>query len=113
MKFISIITILGLSAVLPVIAAADESHLFILSGQSNMARLDPQLSFAPTLETAFGADNVTIVKAAWGGQPIRRWYKQLQAQDNYAEQVSDGAERKEPSNGDLYKILMSKLPKAT
>lgn len=113
MKFISIVTILGFSAVLSIFAAADESHLFILSGQSNMARLDPQLSFAPALEAEFGADNVTIVKGAWGGQPIRRWYKQWQAQGNDSERGSDGAQSTAPTNGDLYEVLMKKVAKAT
>ena len=51
------------------------NHLFILSGQSNMARLDPSTSFTPTLENAFGKENITIVKYAIGGRPIRQWYK--------------------------------------
>lgn len=50
-------------------------HLFILSGQSNMARLDPAESFIPTIEAEFGKEKVIIVKDALGGQPIRRWHK--------------------------------------
>jgi hypothetical protein len=50
-------------------------HLFILSGQSNMAGLNPEESFIPTIETALGKGNVIIVKDAMGAQPIRRWYK--------------------------------------
>jgi hypothetical protein len=49
-------------------------HLFILSGQSNMARLDLTTSFTPTIENTLGKANVTIVKHAIGGQPIRQWY---------------------------------------
>lgn len=48
-------------------------HLFILSGQSNMARLDPAVSFTPAVEAAYGKANVLVVKDAEGGQPIRRW----------------------------------------
>ncbi len=113
MKLFSVVSFLGLAAVLPVLSAADEAHLFILSGQSNMARLDPLLTFAPTLETAFGVDNVTIVKGAWGGQPIRRWYKRWQAEEHDSELVGDAVEAKEPSNGDLYQILMAKLAQAS
>jgi hypothetical protein len=51
-------------------------HLFILSGQSNMARLIPKESFTPTLEAKFGKENIIVVKVAKGTQPIRRWYKQ-------------------------------------
>ncbi len=55
--------------------AQDTKHLFILSGQSNMVGLKPEESFLPTIETAFGKNNVIIVKDALGSQPIRRWYK--------------------------------------
>ena len=58
-------------------AIADQGgkHLFILSGQSNMARLDPNESFAPAVFKEFGKANVIVVKDAKSGQPIRRWYK--------------------------------------
>jgi len=57
-------------------AAADgKVRLFILSGQSNMAGLPPQVSFTPTLEKAFSGDELIVVKDAVGGQPIRQWYK--------------------------------------
>jgi len=56
-------------------ASKQKTHLFILSGQSNMAGLNPQISFTPTVETAFGKENVIVVKDAKGGQPIMRWYK--------------------------------------
>jgi len=51
-----------------------EKHLFILSGQSNMAGLDLTTSFIPTIETKFGKENVTFVKHAIGGRPIRQWF---------------------------------------
>ncbi|MDZ8120247.1 hypothetical protein [Pontiella agarivorans] len=41
-----------------------------------MERLDPNLSFTPTVEAEFGAANVAVVYDAQGGQPIREWYKQ-------------------------------------
>ncbi len=78
------------------------SHLFILSGQSNMAGLDPDLSFTPAVATKFGAENVIVVKDAQGGQPIRRWYKgwELRADDD-PNQI-----------GDLYDQLMEKVKSA-
>ena len=72
------------------------SHLFILSGQSNMAGLDPNTSFTPTVEAAFGKENVIVVKSAQGGQPIRRWYKKWKPEQ--------GDEPK--ATGDLYDVLM-------
>lgn len=55
--------------------ASSGDHLFILSGQSNMARLDPALTFTPAVNKAFGADRVIVVKSAFSGQPIQRWDK--------------------------------------
>lgn len=91
----------------------NKAHLFILSGQSNMAALDPNQSFTPTVAAAFGAEQVTVVKGAWGGQPIRRWYKQWQADDSDSELTGPATEKKQQPYGDLYNILMSKVAKAT
>lgn len=50
-------------------------HLFILSGQSNMAGMDEALSFTPAVATAFGEDQILVVKNANSGQSIRSWAK--------------------------------------
>ncbi|RAV30344.1 sialate O-acetylesterase [Sinomicrobium soli] len=50
-------------------------HLFILSGQVNMALFDYESFFTPLVEEEFGKDNVIVVRSALGGQAIRRWYK--------------------------------------
>ena len=83
--------------------ADDGKHLFILSGQSNMAGLNPDLSFTPTVQEALGEANVIVVKSAQGGQPIRRWYKQWKP--------AEGDEPK--ATGDLYDKLMEKVAEAT
>lgn len=57
-----------------IVAAADD-HLFILSGQSNMAGLKPESSFLPELKKLLPNDNIHHVKFAKGGQPIRKWVK--------------------------------------
>jgi hypothetical protein len=78
-------------------------HLFILSGQSNMAGLRPSESFIPTLENEFGKGNVIVVKDAMGAQPIRRWYKNWKP-----------AEGNTPlAQPDLYDSLMKKVSAAT
>lgn len=83
-------------------AAEEGKHLFILSGQSNMAGLDPDISFTPTVEAAFGIDNVIVVKSAQSGQPIRRWYKKWKpAQGDLPK-----------ATGDLYDVLMTKVNEA-
>lgn len=83
-------------------APAGGVHLFILSGQSNMAGLDPALSFTPAVEEAFGKDNVIVVKDAQGGEPIRRWYKQWAPKGG----------KPPATNGDLYDRLIGKVKPA-
>lgn len=80
-------------------AADTEKHLFILAGQSNMARLDPSISFTPALEKAFGKGNVVVVKDAQKGQPISRWYKKWKPAEGDAPATT----------GDLYDQLMKKV----
>lgn len=80
-----------------------DSHLFILSGQSNMAGLNPQVSFTPAVEKQFGKENVVVVKSAQGGQPIRRWYKEWKPAEG----------PKPEKNGDLYDKLMGVVEPAT
>ena len=79
--------------------AADGKHLFILSGQSNMAGLKPEESFIPTVEKEFGKSNVIVVKDAHGGQPIRRWFKKWKSARGDAPK----------GTGDLYDRLMGKV----
>jgi len=50
-------------------------HLFILSGQSNMVGLNPDISFAPVVTKALDKDRVLVVKDAHSGQSIRSWCK--------------------------------------
>lgn len=77
-------------------------HLFILSGQSNMAGLKPEESFIPAVEAEFGAENVIVIKDAQGGQPILRWYKDWKS--------PDGSEP--DAQPDLYDRLMTKVDTA-
>jgi len=74
-------------------------HLFILSGQSNMSRLNPKLDFIPAVESEFGKNNVLVVHDAQPAQQIKRWYKQWKSTDG---QTPEGA-------GDLYDRLMNKV----
>lgn len=56
-------------------AMANERHLFILSGQSNMAGLKPERAFLPELARLLPEAEIQHVKFAKGGQPIRKWVK--------------------------------------
>ncbi|POZ53455.1 sialate O-acetylesterase [Methylovulum psychrotolerans] len=74
-----------------------KNRLFILSGQSNMARLNPDDTFTPTLQKAFPNDHVVVIKDAQGGQPISRWTKpSASSEGNLQSKV-----------GDLYDRLLS------
>lgn len=74
-------------------------HLFILTGQSNMAGLKPEESFTPTVTKEFGEQNVIVIKHAQGGQPIHRWDKQWKSPEG----------KKPKQSGDIYDALMSKV----
>ena len=80
---VSIIAILGMSGLLK----AEESgkHLFILSGQSNMARFKPKSWFTPGISEALGANNVIVSFQAKGGQLISKWYKQWKSSKGEAD----------------------------
>lgn len=78
------------------IAAAEKQavHLILLSGQSNMANLDPDAILTPELKKHFGAENVLVVKVAQKGQPIRRWFKGWKVTgDQNPDQIGDIYER--------------------
>ena len=99
-----LVSVVGLSIAVSVQAQEKKVRLFILSGQSNMAGLNPKVSFTPTVTKAFEEDEVIVVKDAQGGQPIRRWYKQWKA--------PEGRKVKTGKPGDLYDRLMTKVNKA-
>lgn len=54
-------------------AAEKPAHLFILSGQSNMAGMKPEAGFLPEAKSLFPDAEVAIIKVAKGGRPIRDW----------------------------------------
>lgn len=85
-------------------------HLFILSGQSNMAGLDPDLSFTPAVSAEFGLENIIVVKYAVGGTSIQRWYKEWEYPDGLQENNDgDSIGQSNQTQGDLYEILMDKV----
>lgn len=86
-----------------VMAEGQGSHLFILSGQSNMAGHRPDEAFTPAVEAVFGKANVIVVQDAVGGQPIQRWWKEWKSPEGVAPETT----------GDLYDRLMKKVEAAT
>ncbi|MFT5466177.1 MAG: hypothetical protein ACI8UO_001275 [Verrucomicrobiales bacterium] len=49
------------------------AHLFILSGQSNMAGMNPKAGFEQEATKLFADGEVAYIKVARGGRPIRDW----------------------------------------
>jgi Carbohydrate esterase, sialic acid-specific acetylesterase len=94
----SILVILALLNLSSCTSQKEGKHLFILSGQSNMAGLKPEESFTPAIESEFGIDNIIVVKDAVGGQPIHRWYKDWKSPNDST-----------LAKPDLYDSLMSKV----
>ena len=83
--------------------AGGGKHLFILSGQSNMVGLDPNITFTPNVIAALGKDAVIIVKDAHGGQSIRSWCK------SNLEDPPPTFGRIPKVRGELYGRLMTKV----
>ena len=77
-------------------ADASGKHLFILSGQSNMARFKPELWFTPGINDALGEDNVIVSFYAQGGQPISKWYREWKSSKGETD----------PDTGKIYGAMM-------
>lgn len=73
--FIVIIAMLAIG----VSAAGKPVHIFILSGQSNMAGMKPEAGFVPEAKKLFADGEVVYIKVARGGQPIRFWVTEWNA----------------------------------
>jgi len=84
-------------------AAEKGKQLFILSGQSNMARFEHEQYFIPAIHAEFGEENSIIVKEAEGGQPISKWYKDWKS--------SKGETAK--GTGKIYDALIAKVKEKT
>ena len=118
-RILTPISLIALALCGPRWALAEEAHhLFILSGQSNMAGLRPHESFTPAVNRAFGRKYVTVVNDAQGGQPIRRWYKDWKPASGIAPKSSSevsghaGLTEKRVIQGDLYDRLFQKVQQA-
>jgi hypothetical protein len=113
MKSLAILTTLSLLLVVSANASPrGKKHLFILAGQSNMARLDPERVFQPMVEKTFGKEDVIIVKETESGQSILRWYKQWDPAKGGKVPVIRKT-GKTPEIGDVYDRLVAKLKEAT
>lgn len=92
--------LIGISS-LPAAETTGKTRLFILSGQSNMKHLEPDVSFTPKIKAAFPNDEILVVKVAQSGQPISRWYRDWVP--------ATGELPKGQLVGDIYATLMKKV----
>jgi len=79
--------------------AADKPvHIFILSGQSNMAGMNPKAGFEQEAAKLFPDADVPYIKVAQGGRPIRLWVEQWNeiAKKHGLKSTSDGTVYYEP-----------------
>ena len=96
-------------------------HVFILSGQSNMAGMDPETGFVPEARKLFGNEEVVYIKVAKGGQPICRWVEEWAGIANEKGMDARHIERILKGEGvlfyqsilDQYKALLEKHPNPT
>ena len=96
-------------------------HLFVLSGQSNMAGMDPKTGFMPEAKKLFKDETVVYIKVAKGGQPICRWLEEWK--DIATKKGLDQKHRKRILKDgkvlfyqpilDQYKNILKKHPKLT
>lgn len=83
-------------------AADNPVHLFILSGQSNMAGMDPKLGFVPEAARLLPNADVAYIKVAAGGQPIRYWVAEWDAIAKSHGIDPDKARARDKNKGTLY-----------
>ena len=94
-------------------------HLFVLSGQSNMAGMDPEAGFMTEVKKLFKDEKVVYIKVAKGGQPICSWLEEWQdiaqkngLDENHIKRIHKGGkvEFYQPIL-DQYKEMLKKHPK--
>ena len=110
-----IVSILAFSAAVVAsglaLAAEKPVHLFILSGQSNMAGMKPETGFVPEAAKQFPDAEVHYIKVDRGGQPIRLWVTEWNeiAKKHGLTTMSSGTKYYEPIL-DQFKALLKKHP---
>ena len=76
MKIITLLTFLVTVFAIAEAETTKPVHLFVLSGQSNMAGMNPETGFMPEAKQLFKDEEVVYIKVAKGGQPICRWLEE-------------------------------------
>lgn len=77
-------------------------HFFILSGQSNMAGMNPKAGFEQEAAELFADGEVVYLKVARGGQPIRLWVEEWDEIAAKHEIDVEKARAKDKNKGTVY-----------
>ena len=101
--FATLLSMATLFAANQLFAADKPVHLFILSGQSNMAGMNPKSGFDPETQTLFPEEDVAYIKVAKGGQPIRYWVNEW---NEIAAKHKLETKRPEPFKVDYYQTIL-------
>jgi arylsulfatase len=119
MKLITLLTFLLTASAIAETEKDKPVHLFVLSGQSNMAGMDPETGFMTEAKKLFKDEKVVYIKVAKGGQPICRWLEEWQGiakknglEENHIKRIHRGGkvEFYQPIL-DQYKEMLKKHPK--
>ena len=73
---LALLAIAALAIASQPVAADKPVHIFILSGQSNMAGMNPKVGFEPEAKALFPDAEVPYFEVSRGGQPIRYWVEE-------------------------------------
>ena len=119
MKLITLLTFLLTASAIAETEKEKPVHLFVLSGQSNMAGMDLETGFMTEAKKLFKDEKVVYIKVAKGGQPICRWLEEWQGiakknglEENHIKRIHRGGkvEFYQPIL-DQYKEMLKKHPK--
>ncbi len=101
------------ATLLAAVAIANDKpvHIFILSGQSNMAGMNPKAGFEQEAAKLFPHAEVPYIKVAQGGRPIRLWVEQWNeiAKKHGLNSTSDGTVYYEPIV-EQFRTILAKHP---
>ncbi len=101
-------------------SACAETHLFILSGQSNMVRMKELEGFIPEIKRLIPNGDIQYIKVAFPGKPIRLWVEEWNEIAKRKEVDVKAARAKDTKEGTPYynsiiaksKALMQAKPKS-
>lgn len=78
MRLITLLTFLLIACAKAETEKDKPVHLFVLSGQSNMAGMNPETGLMTEAKKLFKDEKIVYIKVSKGGQPICKWLEEWQ-----------------------------------